>query len=144
MNIDINSYQAAMYFNVYMIKSVYFRCRMVNMNQQQEKELQRICKEPILIKLGLSRKFPRTVLCSRKSVLGVGLMLPSALIATLKLKLCIRNKRAENRIATLLSINEELQFIKNRINKTPIKVEIEQRYLIIIQIDNITKILSKR
>ena len=62
VNTDINPYQAAVYYNVYMIKSIYFDCRIVELTEKQEKELRRIYKEPLLVKLGLSRKFPRDVL----------------------------------------------------------------------------------
>jgi len=56
MNTDVNTYQAAVYYNVYIIKSIFFGCGIVELNEQQERELQRIYKEPLLLKLGLSRK----------------------------------------------------------------------------------------
>ena len=55
MNMDINAYQAGMYFNVYMIKSVYFGCGVIELNKQQENELRRLYEEPMLVKLGLSK-----------------------------------------------------------------------------------------
>ena len=57
-----------------MIKSVFFGCGVIELNPREEKELKRIYKEPMLVKLGLSKKFPRIVLYTRKSALGVGLM----------------------------------------------------------------------
>ena len=47
------------------------------------------------MKLGLSKKFPRVALHSRKSALGVGLMEPSTITYVLKLKLFIGNMRKE-------------------------------------------------
>ena len=64
-------------------------------------------EEPILIKLGLSRKFPQTGLHSRKSSLNVRLMFPSAIITILKLKLYIRNKRKLVNAEDSITIQEE-------------------------------------
>ena len=80
----------------------------------------------------------------RRSALRIRLIKLLTAIDILTLKLYIRNKRAENRIATLLSINKELQLIENRINETLIKVKIENRYWMITQINNIAKIPSKK
>ena len=93
MNMDINLYQAYIYFNMYMIKSVFFGCGVIELNSREEEELKRIYEEPLLIKLGLGRKFPRIVLYKRKSALGIGLMKPSTVIAILKLKSYIGNRR---------------------------------------------------
>jgi len=46
------------FFNVYSIKSVYFGCRIMELLDSQKKELKRIYKEIILVKLNLGRKFP--------------------------------------------------------------------------------------
>ena len=47
------------FFNQYLIKSIYFGYRVVYLNKVQEKELMKIYEEPILKKIGLSAKFPR-------------------------------------------------------------------------------------
>ena len=72
---------------------VFFGCGVIELNKKQEDELRRIYEQPMLIKLGLSRKYPRTALYSRKSALGIGLMKPNTIIAILKLKSYIGNKR---------------------------------------------------
>ena len=90
-----------------MIKSVCFGCSIVDFNHRQEKELKHIYEEPLLVKLGLSRKFPRSVLCSRKSALGVGIMTPSTIIDTLKAKLHLGNVRAEGNAAKVVLVQEE-------------------------------------
>ena len=61
------------------------------------------------MKLGLSRKFPRMALYSRKSILGVGLILSSILIVTLKLKLHIGNKRKLGNAVESIAIQKESQ-----------------------------------
>ena len=107
MNTDVNAYQAAVYYNVYMIKSVFFGCGIIELNEQQERELRRIYKEPLLLKLGLSRKFPRDVLYSRKSALGVGIMKPSTIIDILKAKLYLGNARRKGVTYEAIKLQEE-------------------------------------
>ena len=76
-----------------MIKSVFFGCRVIELHPKEERELQRIYEEPILVKLGLSKKYLRAVLYTRKSALGISFMKPSTIIAILKLKQYVGNKR---------------------------------------------------
>ena len=63
-----------------------------------------------------SEKIPKEILYVRWTSLGIELIKPSTILETVALKLCIGSKRAKNRIDSLLSIIEELQFIENRIN----------------------------
>jgi len=107
MNIDINTYQAAIYYNIYMIKSIYFGCGIFELTDNQEKELKKIYEEPLLIKLGFSRNFPRRVLYSRKSALGIGIMKPSTIINILKVKLYLGNKRKEGVANEAIKLQEE-------------------------------------
>jgi hypothetical protein len=79
------------FFNQYLIKSIYFGCRVVYLNKVQEKELMKIYEEPILKKIGLSAKFSRQILYAWKSALGVGIIRPSTIINTLAIKLYFRN-----------------------------------------------------
>ena len=74
MNMNINHFQAAIYFNIYIIKSVFFRCGIVQSNAQEELELKQIYEAPILTKLGISKNFRRTVLYLQKSALWISLM----------------------------------------------------------------------
>ena len=92
VNLEVNIYQAAVYYNVCMIKSVFFGCRVINLAKKQKKELERLYEESILRKIGFSTKFPRNMLYSRKLVLGIGLIEPHAIIDTMKLQLYIGNK----------------------------------------------------
>ena len=112
MNIDINPYQASVYFNVYMIKSVFFGCGVINLNEKQELELRKLYEEPMLIKLGFSRNFPRKVLYMRKSALGIGLMAPKTIIDTMKLKLYIGNVRRIGNATQALDIHHDFQQIE--------------------------------
>jgi len=102
-----------MYYNVYMIKSVYFRSGIVELNNKQEIELRRIYEELLLIKLGLSRKFPRDILHSRKSALGVGIMKPTTIIDMLKAKLFLGNVRRKG--VTYVAIKLQEEYLKVRL-----------------------------
>ena len=61
----------------------------------------------LLKKLGLSENFPRSVLYSRKTALGVGLLAPRTIVDSLALKLCLGHRRANDRIAMIVQINED-------------------------------------
>ena len=104
---QINLFQAAIYYNARMIKSVHFGCGAVELNHRQEKELKRICKEPLLVKIELSRKFPRSILCSRKSALGIGILTPSAIMDMFKTKLFLGKLRTEGNEAKAVAAQEE-------------------------------------
>jgi len=106
-HLPINTHNAYLYYNTYLIKKVYFGCGIMHLNKQQEQILQTISESTILRKLGLSEKFPREILYSRKSALGIGLLKPTTIIAILAMKLCIGHMRMNDRIATILTINEE-------------------------------------
>jgi len=106
-NTPMNSRNAYLYYNMYLIKKVYFGCGIIRITRKQENELLKICERPILRKLGLSEKFPRELLYSRKSALGIGLLKPSTIIAILAAKLYIGHMRKNDRIANMIKINEE-------------------------------------
>ena len=62
LQISINHYQARVYYNIYMLKSVYFRYRIIDLNEKEKDELRRTYEELLLRKLGLSIKFLRIVI----------------------------------------------------------------------------------
>jgi len=57
--------------------------------------------------MNLSEKFPRSVLCSRKTALGIGLLSPSATIDVLALKLYLGNQRLNEKVAKMIQANED-------------------------------------
>ena len=93
-----------------MIKSVYYGCSIMKLINQQEAILIKIYKPTLLRKLGLSIKFPRSILYTRKTAIGIGIMKPSIIIDTLALKLYRGHKRQKSRITILIKANEEIQF----------------------------------
>ena len=74
------------YFNIYLIKQVYFGSGVLNLNPKQEEELMKISKVTLLRRLGLSERFPRKILYTKKSQLGVGILKPSTIIIILSMK----------------------------------------------------------
>ena len=86
-SISIHLQLIYMFFNAYLIASIYFRCGVIKIIEKQELELMKIYKKIVLRKLRLSEKFPRVILYSRKTLLGLGLLKPSIIIKTLVLKL---------------------------------------------------------
>ena len=84
-----------------------FAYGIVELNLRQEKELNRNYEEPLLVKLGLSRNFPQSVLCSSKSALGIRIMTSTIIIEILKAKLFLGNVRVGGNTAKALAVQEE-------------------------------------
>ena len=66
----------------------------------------------MLLKKEFSKNFLRTALYSRKSSLGIGLILPKIIIDMLKLKMCIGNKRKSRNTANTITAHEDIQYIE--------------------------------
>jgi len=96
-----------MYYNMYLIKKVYYGGGIFALNDRQEKILKNIYEAVILNKMGLSVKFLRKVLYARKSALGVGLMAPWTIMSVLALKLYLSHQRGDTRVSKLITINED-------------------------------------
>jgi len=143
VNTDINPYQAALYYNAYMIKSVYFGCGIVDLSEKQEIALQQIYEEPLLVKLGLSRKFPRDVLYSRKSALGIGIMKPSTIIDTLKAKLYLGNVQRAGVAQSAIRLQEEYLAVEAG-RGVSIPYNPEDRYWQRLWIDEVNDLFYKR
>ena len=62
MRTQITLYQAHVYFNIYMLKSVFFEGRIIKLIEKQYNELKRIYETLTLIKLKLSKTFPKKLL----------------------------------------------------------------------------------
>ena len=92
MSVNLTYQEGAMHYNLHMLSSVNYSCRITKMNQREEEELRRIYKAPMLIKLGFSINFPREIMCMSKEMLGLGLFKPSAMIAIQALRMCFGNK----------------------------------------------------
>ena len=97
--------------NQYFMTRVYFACRIVQLTSKQEKELQKIYEEPLLLKLQLGRNFPRAAFHSRAKALGVGLMKPTTILAAMAARLHIANTRSYNPTSKIIKASENYDMI---------------------------------
>ena len=74
------------YYNMYLLTKVYFRCGIMKITDKQEEYLMKIYEPTILKKLGFSVKFPHNILYAWKLALGIGIIKSSTVIKTLALK----------------------------------------------------------
>ena len=81
MNTNMNAYQTHIYFNMYLVKSIFFRSGIISLNEKQLRILEKMYKVPILKKLGLGKTFPRYLLYTVKSALSLGLIWPKTVLA---------------------------------------------------------------
>ena len=114
---------ASMYYNMYLIKKVYFRCGVISITSKQEEVLKKIYEPVILKKLGLSANFPAVVLYSRKLALDAGLLAPRAIINTLVMKLYIGYQWLGNRISRIIQIIEDSTQSQYGYSKSVIEIE---------------------
>ena len=135
---------ASMYYNMYLCKKVFYGSGIVSINKHQEEILRKIYEPVLLKKMGLSEKFPRTVLYSRKTSLGVGLMTPNTIMSSLALKLYVGHKRYKSELATIIRINEENARVFYGYSKSIMEVERRYKPEKIIWSDEIQDILGKR
>ena len=77
------------------------------MSPKQDEILRETSEKVLLKKLGLSEHFPRDVLYSRRTVLGIGIMKLSTIIDVLASKLYVGHERLNNRISKIIKINKE-------------------------------------
>ena len=79
-----------------------------------------MCKEPILSKLGFSSNFPRDVMHVSKESLGLGLFLPSTMVAIQGLRMCLGNKRIKSNAARTIKVLEEQTWVEGGLNGDPV------------------------
>ena len=69
--------------------------------------MKKIYEPVILRKLGLSTKFLRNILYTRKLILRVGLIVPSTTIDILALKLHVGHNHRDSKVVAMINILEE-------------------------------------
>ena len=127
-NVNIHPVLTHIYFNVYFMMKVYFRCGIISILDTQEKKLKPIYENTILNKFGLSEKFLHEVLYMRKSALGLGLIKPSTVIELQVLKLYVGYYRSKTKLAKLNRINDELQMIEEGYSKYSVLANCNTHY----------------
>jgi len=106
-NIEIVPATAHIFYNAYLTKKVYFGSGIFTISEQQEDALKRVYEPILLKKMRLSEKFPRSVLYSRKTAMGIGLLAPRTIVDILALKLYVGHQRMNSKVAKIIQINED-------------------------------------
>ena len=73
-NTIISAHLIYLYFDAYLLKSMFFRYGAVYLTEGQERQLQIIHEKVIVQKLILRANFLRAILCSRQNAVGIGLI----------------------------------------------------------------------
>ena len=68
------------YLNTYLLKSVYFECRIIEISMSQENKLRKTYEEILLTKVNLSVKLYWIIIYLWKLALGLGLIKPTIAI----------------------------------------------------------------
>ena len=115
MNAELKPWQVHIYFNMYMVKSVFFGCGVMSLICEECEELKKIYEVPMLKKLHLAEKFPRKIMHVEKSVLGLGLMSLKTTLAIQNMKLCVGNTRAKTNVCDMIeAVQQYVQIYSGR------------------------------
>ena len=107
MNTSLTYQQTAIYYNTCVLSSVYYGCVIMTLNEKEENELRRLHEAPMLNKLGLRSTFPRDMMHVSRDMLGLGLVLPTTMIAIQVIRMCFGNKRIKSNAARMIKVLEE-------------------------------------
>ena len=99
-------------------------------------------EEPILRKLGFSSNFPRNVMYVSKEMLGLGLFLPTTMVAIQGLRMYFGNKRIKSKAARTIKVLEEQMWVEGGLNCDPVNNKSDS-YWTDSWIDEIKKHLSE-
>ena len=135
---------ACVFFNVCLITQVFFGCGIIILNDKQEEILMKIMECTLLKKLGLSERFPRKILYSLKSQLGVGIMKPSTIIAMLALKLYAGHKRQEDVVSKKMVINERNIAWQHGYSKGILEISRDHKPKKVMWSDDVSCMMQKR
>ena len=101
--------------------------------------------EPVTLrKMGLSKKFPRLVLYSRRIALGIGLMVPNTIISSLGLKSHVSCNRCESKFSKVIRMNEENARCYYGCLDNVLKVERKHKPKVVTWSNEIQMMLSSR
>ena len=84
-----------------------FGCGVIDLKDHQPEEFRKLHETTIAKKLRLGSNFPREALNSRKNAVGLGLIKPKKVAATLAWKLYIGNVRANMKTCKIIRMQEE-------------------------------------
>ena len=119
--VEMNHHQAVMYYNIYMLTSVYFGSGIIELSEEQEKEIMKMTEPALLRKLGLSINFPRTVMYEAHNILGLGFMKPRIMIAAYMIKMPLGNMSLETNTSVLIQSLKEYDVVESGIENEIVK-----------------------
>ena len=113
---------ASAHCDMHLIKKMCFGSRAIDAISQQEVVLKKTHEPTMLKKLGLSENFPCAAPHSRKTALGVESLVLRTIIDEFSIKLCLRHRRADDRISGIMQIIEDNTRVQCGCAKSPIDV----------------------
>jgi len=128
MSSKINAFQAFIYFNMYMMHSMYFGYCAININKTRWNEICKVYEATMTKKLNLSMTFPRKLLYTHRTAIGIGLLQPHTIVAIAILKQYIGNLRTMRNIRKIIVANKELIAVKASYSGRYIEVNSNRRY----------------
>ena len=105
---------------MYMTRSVFYGCSIMELIVIQEVELRKIYEGPLLKKLELSEKFSRKLLYARWSAFGIRILQPNTIIVILMLRQYVGNIRIKNNTEKMIHTTEDLITVNDGYSKIPI------------------------
>ena len=125
---ELQPYQYHIYFNMYLLKSIFFGCGIILITNNQEKELKRIYEAPILLKLELSKKLPYYVLYMCKTAGGIGLLKLLTAIVMAKVKQYVGNMKIQSNVAQNIKLNKDYTIYESGYSTIPIQIKAENQF----------------
>ena len=92
MSTHLTYQEAALHYNLCIFTSAHFRYSAIKLHEKEELELRRFYESTTLRKLEFYTNFSSKLMHVSKEILGLGLLLPSIIIAIQGLKLYLENK----------------------------------------------------
>ena len=111
-----------MHANTYFVSKACFSYGIFDITEEQEQELKSMHEILLVCKLNLGSIFPRKLLHSRVTSIGVGMMAPRIAIAVLTIKLYMSRQRMESENEKLMQMTENNQIIESRARSIQSKI----------------------
>lgn len=113
----IHPSEVRLFFYAYLIKSVFFGAGVIELSDSQCLELRWIYEGPVLQKMGLSEKFPRSLMYVDVRSMGLGFLTPTTIMHQLKLKLFVGYTRLRSDTYNLIAYLQETQHFYSRLTR---------------------------
>ena len=120
--VPISIVNTHMYYNMYLLRRVYFGYGIMRLMPNQEKELMKLSENVLIKKMGLSKKFPRKLLYARWNSIGVGIIQPNTAIAMNKIRLYLGNTRLNSNAGQMILPLEEIVNAQNGYSEEILKM----------------------